>query len=126
MKKLIGSVLLSLASTGHAQFPDMSEQDMASMMEMLGGLTTCMAQLDEQRLDALGKRAEANGQEIERLCVAGKRSEAQAKAKNVVEEFLADPEYKKLMQCGEAAQGMLPNLTDLYDPEDDSQHVCDA
>jgi hypothetical protein len=127
MKKLIGLALL-LASTTHAQLPNISEQDMASMMGMVNGLATCMAQLDEQRLEALGKRAEKSGQEIESLCTAGKRNEAQAKALRHVEEFLADPEYKKFMQCGEAAQGMLPNLATLHDlaPEDESQHVCDA
>ena len=126
MKKLIGSALLLLASTVHAQPANLSEQDMANMMEMLEGLTACMAQLDEQHLEALGKRAEAAGQKIEKLCAAGKRDEAQDQARSHAQEMMADPEYKKFMQCGEAAQGMLPDLTSLHDFEDDNQHVCEA
>lgn len=128
MKKLIGSALLLLSATTHAQTPGMSEQNMADLVGMLDGLASCIGQLDEQRLEELGKRAEESGKEIEALCEAGKRDEAQSRAVRHAKEFMADPEYKKVMQCGEAAQGMLPDLTDMYDPDsgDESQHVCDA
>ena len=127
MKKLIGSALLLLTAATHAQVPNMSEQDLANMMGMLEGMASCIGQLDEQRLEELGQQAEARGKEIESLCAAGKRDEAQTKAVNHAKEFMADPEYKKIMQCGEVAQSMLPDLADLYDPESaDDQHVCDA
>ena len=128
MQKLIGSALLLLTATTHAQMPNMSEQDLANMMGMLEGMASCIGQLDEQHLEELGKRAEASGKEIEGLCAAGKRNEAQTKAMKHAKEVMADPEYKKIMQCGEVAQAMLPDLADLYDPESigEDQHVCDA
>ncbi|MFA5677464.1 MAG: hypothetical protein WC953_03520 [Pseudomonas sp.] len=124
MKKLIAPALLILASTIHAQMPAMSEEEMARMMNMMDGLASCIGQLDEQHLEQLGKQAEAHEREIAGLCAAGKRNAAQAKEQSYARKFMADPEYKKIMQCGEAAQSMLPDMPGL-DPENDDQHVCD-
>ena len=128
MKKLIGSALLVFTAITHAQTPNMTEQDLANMMGMLEDMASCFGQLDEQRLEEFGKRAEARGEEIEKLCAAGKRKEAQTKAVNHAKAFMADPEYKKIMQCGDVAQAMLPDLAAMHDlaSEDESRHVCDA
>lgn len=128
MKKFCIVTLLSLSATAHAQFQGMSTDDMSRMMGNAGEIMACLGRLDQRRLEALGERVEAAGAELEGLCNAGERDRAQRQARVYAEEFMAEPEYAQLLECGEIAQRMFPDLVDLgaLDLDDDSNHVCDS
>jgi hypothetical protein len=106
--------------------------DPAAMQKMAAqaeAAQRCMKDIDQKKLDALQKRAEAAGREIERLCDAGKRDEALAKGLDLVQEMRADPTVAKLQECteemAESMRQMMPSLPGMNDePDPTERDIC--
>lgn len=110
-RKLLAPTLLLIAVSAHAEIQGQFEE-----------MANCMAQVDQNYLDQLGKQAEAVDEEMEQLCAAGERDAAQAKAENHARKLMADREYQKVMECTSIA-GMDMGGVDYA--ADDDGHVCD-
>jgi predicted lipoprotein len=126
MKISIMILLLLVPIIGSAQdFQGMSEKDMQKMMQQM---ESCMKQVDQEKLQALEKRAQQIEAELKSLCASGKRDAAQAKAISFEKEMENNPAMKTVKKCGEIMKDGLPNmpLMDLDKNKDDpNQHVCD-
>lgn len=127
MKKIGFAILLGCSLSVQAQFEGLDADSLSRMMAGAGEMMACFGRLDETRLEALGKRAERIGSELEQLCTAGQRDQAQRRAQQYLDEFMAEPEYVQLMECGEVVQRMFPDLLDMSALDfEDGEHVCDS
>ena len=110
--------------------PQMNEQQLQMLMEGAMQMQSCFANLDQAKLEAMGKRAEAMEGELKSLCASGQRDAAQEKAIDLAMEFATSEEMEQLKQCGEIAQAMVPQLVGQLEALEDegadaSMHVCD-
>lgn len=132
---------LALASLAHAQNPQPMDpnammrqlQDPAAMERMAAqaeAAQQCMADIDQDKLDALEKKARQASGEIERLCAAGKRDEALAKGLALSREMSTDETVQKLRECTKDLNEMMkqmmptsiPGVADDGVPTDDD--IC--
>lgn len=118
---------LLLPVTALAQnYPAMNEADMQKMMQQMEKMQSCMAKIDQGKLEALGVRSEQMEAEINALCVQGKRDEAQQKAMAYGKEIANDATMKAMMKCTEGLQGMMPEMSFKgLDEEAADQQICD-
>lgn len=135
MLLLLPCLLLSVPGLALAQQqrgPDPAElmrrfQDPAAMQQMARqaqAMQACMKGIDQKKIDALQKRAEAASREIDELCTAGKKDEALARALTLGKEMRSDATVQKLQECTkdltDMMQGMpwadLPGVKDEPDP----------
>jgi hypothetical protein len=120
------ALLLSVFLPGLAASQQPPAMDPAKMQEMMKHMQdpavmqrmeqqaeasrVCMKDVDPARLDALEKRGQAVGEEIEALCAAGKKDEALARGLAFHRELQGDPTIAKLRECSkgmtEAMKGM--------------------
>jgi len=110
--------------------PQMSEQQLQMLMQGAMQMQACVANLDQAKLEALGKRAEAMEKELKSLCANGERDLAQKRAVELSMELAHSEEIEQFKQCGEIAQAMMPQLlaqleTLETEETDTSMHVCD-
>lgn len=138
---LFGLCLVALPGLAIAQQPGQMDpaemmrhfQDPAAMQRMAQeaqAAQRCMKEIDQKKVDALQKRAEAASREIDQLCKAGKKDEAKARALALSQEFRSDATLKKLQECtkgmAEMIKGMpwaqLPGMQD--DPDPSKDEVC--
>lgn len=114
-----------------AQQPEaMSEEKMQQMMQGMAQMASCFQNIDQGKLKVLTDESQTVQAELKQLCAAGERDQAQQKAIAFGQKFIESEEFQQLKQCGEAAQGMMPNMPDYasyQDGEDgvESRHVCD-
>ena len=119
MKKSILSTLLLSVLSGNAygQNPDPLE-GLDKIQEQASKAAACLEKLDQNYLKQQGVKIEAHEREIKNLCESGKRNEAQAKAESHARERMADPEFKKSLECAA--------LLDFGDEGDDEDiHICE-
>lgn len=104
----------------------MSEGQMQMMMEQAAKMQTCMAGIDQARLQTMGAESEAVMSEIKGLCAAGQRDAAQDHAMDFGQRVAASAEMKKLADCSAGMRGMLPSMARLAQTmPDNNTHVCD-
>lgn len=83
---------------------------MQKMQEQAEAARQCMEDIDQAKLDALRVKAEAAGQEIERLCKAGKKDAALKKGLALSRELQSDATVKKLRECSEEMTEMMQDM----------------
>ena len=124
MKNTIAKILLlsvlCMPLALYAQDEQMSEEQMQQMMENAGKMQDCMAQMDEGAMDAIAAKGEKVNAEIQKLCAAGKRDEAQNMAVDYGKEMASSKEMQAMQQCGMAKQ--MPMTGKAEKPG----HVCDG
>lgn len=127
MKTLLFLVVLLFPTLLVAQNPlNMNQADMQNMMLQMQQMQKCMESIDQSELDMLQKRSEEFKQNIDALCVQGKRNQAQQEAIRFGKEMATNPSMIKMQECGKLAQGMASHMPQLFDDKDYSQkHVCD-
>lgn len=107
-----------------------SQAQMQQMMGAANQMMSCIGNIDQSRLEALGKRAEAGQQQLQKLCAAGQRDAAQREAMAMAKEFGESPDFQALAKCGEMAKNMMPAylLGGAAGGSDGTkqQHVCDS
>lgn len=128
MKLSYALPMLLLTATALAQnAQDMSGQDMQSMMQKMQEMQSCMATIDQAELKAIEQRSEKLDAEINALCSAGKRDEAQDKVMAFGKEVAESPAMQTLKKCTEGLQDMVPEVGvgDILEEYKD-KHVCDS
>ena len=89
-----------------------------------------MEGIDQKQLDALQKKAEAASDEIDRLCAAGKKTEALAKGIELAREMQSNKTVKKLRECtkdmSEMMKGMMPKMApEMHDDSEPTESdIC--
>ncbi len=134
MKTLILSlVLLVVPVAVRAQQPgfDRAEmmrrlQDPAAMQRMAReaeAAQKCMKEIDQKKLDALQRRAEAASKEIDALCRADREKEALERATEMAAAMRKDETVKKLRECARGMSEMMRSLpwTQIPGVEDDDE-----
>lgn len=124
------AALSALALSAHAQPPGgMSDADMQNMMQGMQLMQECMAKVDMAELERLGEEGRKVEAEVNALCKAGKRDEAQDKAMAYGMKIAREPAMQTMAECGRKLQGMMPQMAsspyaDLAENGGD-RHVCD-
>lgn len=115
-----------LASAGVIAQSPPSQADIERMLQGAQAMQKCMANIDEAAIERLAARGEKMQAELDSLCAAGKRAEAQAKAMEYGAEFMKDPAAKAMKVCTEHSKGMMqaPPLMDFGEGEAE-RHICD-
>lgn len=103
-----------------AQDEQMSEEQMQQMMENAGQMQDCMAQMDQEAMDAFAAKGEKVNAEIKKLCDAGKRDEAQNMAMDYGKEMASSKEMQAMQKCGMANQMAMTGQGEK------PGHVCDG
>jgi arginine/lysine/ornithine decarboxylase len=124
MRRIIPLILIIVSAGAYAQ-QGMSEVDMQRMMQQAKKMEACMADIDQAALTSLAEKSRAMEQEVKSLCQANKRSEAQKHAIEFGQEIAANDEMKKMRQCGEMMQGMMPAIGLPTVEEMKNRHICD-
>ena len=132
MKKILVVIVAAfLPVAAFAQnFQNMSEQDMANMMQKAMEVQICMEKIDQAELQALEQRANAFEAEVEALCAEGKRDKAQKKAIAYGKEMAKNPVLQDMKKCTEPMQGVMQQMPMMqqemdYDKDYENIHVCD-
>ncbi|MEX2517325.1 MAG: hypothetical protein WD572_10545 [Gammaproteobacteria bacterium] len=124
----IACLAFTLAAAAVHAGADMTEEQMQQMMQQAEQMQKCMTRVDESELEIFGARAEVMEQEINALCDAGQRDQAQQLALEYGKQISNSNVMQELKQCGDMAQVLLEQLPGLsaQTAEADDLHVCDA
>lgn len=129
MKITVIALSLLLPAIALAQeMPSMNQADIENMMNNLQGVETCMQNIDENKLDELKRGAERVESEVDALCRAGERAQAQAMAVSYGKKIATDPTMQAMMKCVEPMKGMMKSVPMMpFDEvmENSDTHVCD-
>lgn len=117
----------ALASCGVAQAQVMDSGQIQMLLDQAQGIESCMAELDASATQALRARSERVTAEVQHLCKAGKRDEAQAKALAFGREMADSPAMANLQECSGPLGALLPMaLASLRGDAADAVQVCDV
>lgn len=116
---------LTIWSTTQAQVLDGEQIQM--LLNQAQDIEGCMSELDAAATNTLRARSEQVTGEIERLCKAGKRDEAQARALAFGREMADSPAMQNLKDCAGPLGALLPAaLASLNGDASDQLQVCDV
>lgn len=107
----------------------MAEEQMQQMIENDQKLLQCLKKIDRTALDKLekeGKEVEAN---INDLCKAGRRDEAQAAAVAYARKVNGSKEVRAFRKCSELAKGIMGNISMMMEESQEqlqNGNVCDS
>jgi hypothetical protein len=126
MKNSLIAVALLMAAPLYAQdFSNMDQAQIEGFMKQAQAMQVCMADIDQQELDALRVEGEKMSSDIQALCKAGKRDEAQAKAVTYGKQMVNEPIMQELKECAGMASMMIPQaMWAELENEDTQAHVC--
>ena len=121
MPKILLLSVLCMPLALYAQDEQMSDEQMQQMMENAEKTQDCMAQMDRGAMAALAAKGEKVIAEVQNLCSAGKRDEAQKIAIEYGKEVASSREMQAIQQCGGMAASIL-----MTGQGDKAGHVCDG
>ncbi|OGT74842.1 MAG: hypothetical protein A2W76_00100 [Gammaproteobacteria bacterium RIFCSPLOWO2_12_47_11] len=119
----------SLIQPALADNAGMTEEQMQQMMQNAEKMQECFARMDQSAMQSLNAKGEKMRAEVEALCAAGKRDEAQSTAMNYGKEIAKSKEMQEMKKCGEMAQEMMQQMPMPPGAEGDfsgTGHVCDG
>ena len=117
----------ALASCGVAQAQVLDSGQIQMLLDQAQGIENCMAELDAAATQTLRARSERVTVEVESLCKAGKRDEAQARALAFGREMADSPAMANLQECSGPLGALLPvALASLRGDAADAVQVCDV
>ena len=129
MKILIGLVFLVAPFWLFAQnYPEMDQQQIEAMMEDAQKMEDCMQNIDQEEMRALEQQAKQMESEVQALCAAGKRDQAQRKAMTFAKEVAKNPAVQEMKKCGEMMKDFIPGMpgmTETDEGDKSEQHICD-
>lgn len=130
MKITVFVLSLLLPAIAFAQdMPNMSEAEIANMMQHVEAMELCMQKLDEKKMAELKKSSARIEAEVAALCKAGKREQAQMKAIAYGEKMANDPITEDVLKCAEPMNGMMTSIPMMpfmdVSSENADKHVCD-
>lgn len=131
MNRLFAFAALSAIAVNVSALPPggMSDADMQKMMQGMNAMQECMSKVDMTAMERIGEEGKRMEAEINALCKAGKRDEAQDKAMAFGMKIAKDPDMQAMGECSKKMQGMMPQMAqspyaDLAE-DDANRHVCD-
>lgn len=123
--RMLTACALAAGGVAHAQVLDSSQIQM--LLDQAQGIESCMAELDATATQELRARSERVTAEVETLCKAGKRDEAQAMALAFGREMATSPAMVNLQECAGPLGALLPvALASLRGDATDAMQVCDV
>ena len=123
--------LLAVAQTPPAFDPSKmpSGAGMQTMMQQAQKMAACMADIDQAKLEALGKEAQAMSDEIEALCATGNEDEALSKAIAFSRKMQDEPTIIQARECtkgmGEMMSQVMPSIIDEAESRAEKGGICD-
>ena len=118
MKKLILSTLLMSALSANAYAQDYDPQKALAQAAKAGA---CIEKLDKNLIQEMTRKGQENQLEMERLCAAGKRQQAQEKNLYYYKSKVNDPNYSEMKKC------MLLIFSNSNQVEEDPNvNICDS
>lgn len=119
-------ILLALTPVvAHAEYPDMSQEQMQKMMAQAQKMQACFSQADPAAMQRMAEQGKALQAEISAMCKSGDRDGAQKRAVAYAKEMMNDKAFQVMKKCGEEIAQTMPQM-DLKDYSDEKQgHVCD-
>jgi len=103
--------------------------DRQKMMQEAQRMATCMEDVDQSRLEEIGREAEAVSDEIDSLCAAGKEAEALRVALDFSRTVNSDPTVQQVRSCtegmGEMMADMVPQVYDEDSAAESGGGICD-
>jgi len=122
---MLAGLALALSGTAEAQVLDSDQIQM--LLNQAQEIEGCMTQLDATATATLRARSERVTAQIEALCQAGKREEAQATALAFGREMADSPAMDNLQECSGPLGALLPAaLASLHGDAADAVQVCDV
>lgn len=122
---LLASCVMLICNAAQAQVVDSGQIQM--LLDQAQNIEQCMSRLDASATEALRARSERVTTEVESLCKAGKRDEAQAKALAFGREMANSPAMQNLQECSGPIGALLPAaLASLHGDAADAVQVCDV
>ncbi len=116
-----------MALCGAAQAQVLDSGQIQLLLDQAQEIEHCMTKLDASATQALRARSERVTRDIESLCKAGKRDEAQAKALAFGREMADTPAMENLQECSGPLGALLPvALASLHGDAADAVQVCDV
>jgi len=113
------AVLMMIAAPVGAQNPPAgmpSEADMQRMMQQGQKMAACMAEIDQSRVEAISREAEAVGNEIDALCKQGDEEGALDVALAFGKKMATDPTVRKIQECSAGMRNMMAGMLPDLDP----------
>lgn len=121
------SALLLTAVSGAASAQVLDSGQLQNLLNQAEDIEACMSRLDESATQALRVRSERVTAEIQTLCKAGKREQAQALALSFGREMADSPAMANLQECSGPLGALLPAaLAGLNGDAADAVQVCDV
>jgi len=110
----------------HAEYPNMTEEQMRKMMEQAQKMQACVSQIDPAVMEKMAERGKALQAEISALCKSGDRDGAQERAMAYGKEMMNDESMQAMKKCGEEMAQAMPQMDFVKDYSDQKNHVCDS
>ncbi|MBF6649637.1 hypothetical protein [Methylobacter sp. BlB1] len=129
MNKKVLHCLILLALTpvvAHAEYPNMSQEQMQNMMAQAQKMQACFSQVDPAAMQKMAEQGQAFQAEISAMCKSGDRDGAQERAMAYAKEMMNDKAFQVMKKCGEEMAQTMPQMNMVKDYSDAKQgHVCD-
>ena len=120
-------LVITLAAGGMAQAQVLDSGQIQMLLEQAQEIESCMSSRDAAATDALRVRSEQVTAQVQALCKAGKRDEAQARALAFGREMADSPAMANLQNCSGPLGALLPAaLASLNGDAADAVQVCDV
>lgn len=114
------------AMDGRSAAPQDGSLDTQALMQNAQQAQTCFGEIDQAALDKLDQDGRKIQAQVKSLCSSGQRAQAQKEAIAFSRKMMGSNEIKKIRECGESFQGMMPQMPyDNIEEKYEQQHVCD-
>ena len=122
-------VILFVPLTVFAQdFSGFDSPQMQGMMQRAQEMQACMKNIDQTEMKALEQQGKQMQAEVKKLCVAGKRDQAQNVAIAFSQKVLKSSAMQEMKKCGEKMVEMMSELSQFakdYTNDNSDGHICD-
>ena len=129
MKNSMLLVILFVPLTVFAQdFSGFDSPQMQGMMQRAQEMQACMKNIDQTEMKALEQQGKQMQAEVKKLCVAGKRDQAQNVAIAFSQKVLKSSAMQEMKKCGEKMVEMMSELSQFakdYTNDNSDGHICD-
>ena len=128
MRNPVFFLVLLLPLTSFAQnFHTMNEAEIEKLFQDVEEkFGSCVENIDEEKMKEFEQRSLEVENEVNALCAAGKRDEAEKKAVSFGKEIASDPMMQQIQKCNKMMESMLSKMDyNMKDVDIDDRHVCD-
>lgn len=129
MKFIWIGLLALMSANSYAQIPPgMDGAQMQEMMRQMQGFQACIEKIDRSELKAFEQKSHQASTEIEALCRAGERNQAQKRALAFGMEVAGNAGMQQIKVCSQQFQSLIQQ-SQFYGLQEEAgesdRHVCD-